>query len=90
MKYTPKINDYVHFRSVEGWVYFVTDEYLTIEISVKPKPECELTRHSKHKMTHCLIVCYSHNWNELRYTHSRRYANASNLDDMEIYVREFQ
>ena len=37
MKYEPRLNDYVSWRNVEGWVYFVTDEYLTIEISVKPK-----------------------------------------------------
>ena len=37
MKYIPRLNDYVSWRNVEGWVYFVDEEYLTIEIAVKPK-----------------------------------------------------
>ena len=87
MKYEPRLNDYVKWRNVEGWVYFVTNEYLTIEIGVKPKPDDHV---KLHKNVHCLIVCYSQNWDELVYVNSRRYSNASNLDDMEIYVREFQ
>ena len=86
MKYEPRLNDYVSWRNVEGWVYFVTDEYLTIEISVKPKEDNLVPRHKKH---HCLVVCYSHCWDELEYVHSRRFANASNLEEMEIYVRNF-
>ena len=86
MKYEPRLNDYVSWRNVEGWVYFVTDEYLTIEISVKPKEDDLVPRHKKH---HCLVVCYSHCWDELEYIHSRRFANASNLEDMETYVRKF-
>ena len=42
-----------------------------------------------HKNHHCLIVCYAQFWDELEYVHSRRFANASNLDQMEIYVRNF-
>tara|TARA_R100001129_G_scaffold110212_1_gene75628 strand:- start:114 stop:377 length:264 start_codon:yes stop_codon:yes gene_type:complete len=87
MKYKPRLNDYVSWRNVEGWVYFVDDEYLTIEIAVKPKVDNLVPIHKKH---HCLVVCYFQYWDELEYVHSRRFANASNLDDMEIYVREFQ
>ena len=86
MKYEPRLNDYVSWRNVEGWVYFVTDEYLTIEISVKPKEDDLVPMHRKH---HCLVVCYAHCWDELEYVHSRRFANASNLEEMEIYVRNF-
>ena len=39
MKYIPRLNDYVSWRNVEGWVYFVDEEYLTIEIAVKPKAD---------------------------------------------------
>ena len=39
MTYQPKIDDYVKWRNVEGWVYFTCSEYLTIEISVKNKSE---------------------------------------------------
>jgi len=87
MTYQPKIDDYVKFRGAEGWVYFLDEEeYLTIEIGVKPKSDDLVPMHKKH---HCLMVCYRYNWNELEYVHSRRYKNASNLDDMEIFVREF-
>ena len=48
MSYVPKINDYViwnhHGIIHEGWVYFVDSAYITIEIGVKPKPNCEYTR----------------------------------------------
>ena len=87
MKYEPRLNDYVSWRNVEGWVYFVDEEYLTIEIAVKPKADDLVPLHKNH---HCLIVCHTQFWDELEYVHSRRFANASNLDDMEIYVREFQ
>jgi hypothetical protein len=78
MKYEPRLNDYVSWRNVEGWVYYVDDTHLTIEISVRPKEDDLVPRHKKH---HCLVVVQDVN--------SRRYSNASNLDDMEIYVREF-
>ena len=86
MKYIPRLNDFVSWRNVEGWVYFVDAEYLTIEISVKPKADDLVPLHKNH---HCLIVCYAQFWDELEYVHSRRFANASNLDQMEIYVRNF-
>ena len=86
MTYKPKIDDYVKFRSAEGWVYFVDEEYITIEFAVKDKPD---SHGSKHKKTHCLLLCYRYNWNELKYINSRKYKNASNLDDMEIFVRKF-
>ena len=39
--YEPKVNDYVQWTEyVEGWVYFKCDEYISIEMSVKPK-DCE-------------------------------------------------
>ena len=87
MHYTPKIDDYVKWKRVEGWIYFMDHEYITIEIAVKDKPDNFVIMHKK---VHCLVVCYKQDWNQLEYKHSRRYQNASNLDDMEIYVREFQ
>ena len=85
MTYTPRIDDYVKWNNVEGWVYFVDDEYITIEISVKDKPDNLVKMHKK---VHCLIVCQCYAWNELEYIHSRQYKNASNLDDMEIFTRK--
>lgn len=86
MTYKPKIDDYIKWRNVEGWIYFVDDEYLTIEIAVKDKPDNLVVMHKK---VHCLMVCYRYDWREIEYIKSRRHKNASNLDDMEIFVREF-
>ena len=87
MKYEPKLNDYVSWRNVEGWVYYVDETHLTIEISVKPKEDDLVPMHRKH---HCLVVVQNFQYDELVYVNSRRHSNASNLDDMEIHVREFQ
>ena len=53
MKYVPKLDDYVSWRNVEGWVYYIDDEHLTIEIGVRPKEDDLVPMHRKH---HCLIV----------------------------------
>jgi len=87
MKYEPRLNDYVSWRNVEGWVYYVDDDHLTIEIAVKPKDDDLMPLHKKH---HCLVVVQRFQYDELVYVNSRRHSNASNLDDMEIYIREFQ
>ena len=86
MKYIPRLNDYVSWRNVEGWVYYVDDTHLTIEISVRPKGDDLVPRHKNY---HCLIVVQDYQYDELVYVNSRRYSNATNLDDMEIYVRKF-
>ena len=71
--YSPRVDDYVkwHQNNIidEGWVYFVGDEYLTIEVSVKDKPD-ELV--NMHKKVHCLVVCYKWDWSELEYITNRR------------------
>ena len=38
MSYVPIVDDYVKWRNIEGWVYYVGDEYITIEVAVKDKP----------------------------------------------------
>jgi len=72
MSYVPKLNDYVKWNkekhSVEGWIYFVGNEYCTIEISVRDKPDNLVNFHKK---THCCVVCYPQYWNELEYVKSR-------------------
>ena len=42
--YNPQVDDYVIWKDslgivLEGWVYFVCDQYITIEISVRDKPD---------------------------------------------------
>jgi len=73
--YKPKVNDYVIWhttpRDVEGWVYFVDDAYITIEIGVKCKDDENIKHCSLHEKTHCLVVCYPENWKELEYVKTR-------------------
>jgi hypothetical protein len=74
-RYQPKVNDYVKWNSstglIEGWVYFVDTNYITIEIFVKEKPQCKYTKVEKHKKVHCLVCCYPWAWEELEYVKSR-------------------
>ncbi len=79
MHYIPRLNDYVKWtnslgHTVEGWVYFVDEEYITIEIGVKPRPQCQYTNRKKplHKMIHTLLLCYPYQWHELEYIKSRK------------------
>jgi len=74
--HTPKIDDYVRWtRSTglvdEGWVYFVDDNYITIEVGIKDKPNCQYTKEERHKKIHTLIVCHNWYWHEIEYIKSR-------------------
>ena len=85
----PQIDDYLRWGDLEGWVYFIDpNNYLTIEIGVKPKPNCEYTRLEKHKYIHTLVCCFHWDWKELEYIHSRKNKYGKTLEDMEIFVRE--
>ena len=64
----PKINDYVKWRNIEGWVYFFDNEYITIEVGTKDKPDDLVPMHKKN---HILIVCHNWYWDELEYVKSR-------------------
>ena len=86
----PQVDDYVRWRNIKGWVYFKDPKhYLTIEIGVKPKPNCAYTRQGKHKYIHTLVLCFPWDWNEIEYIHSRKNKYGKTLEDMEIYTREF-
>lgn len=72
MSYEPKVNDYVKWsKGVEGWVYFKDGEYLTIEISVKPKDHVNYQACSLHRNERLLVLCYKSQWNQLEYVKSR-------------------
>ena len=71
MKYTPQVDDYVKWGNHKGSVYFVDKDYITIELSVKPKPFCEYTREEKHKYIHTLLSCFPWDWKDLEYIHTR-------------------
>ena len=74
--YVPVIDDYVRWNKEnskhEGWVYFVCDDYITIEIRVKDKCEQNIRDCPIHKKTHVLLLCYRQFWNELEYVKNRR------------------
>jgi hypothetical protein len=66
--YKPSLNDYVLWTNgVEGWVYFVDKEYITIETNVFPKDEQNIQACSLHKNNRVLVLCYAEQWSELEY-----------------------
>jgi hypothetical protein len=67
--YTPQLDDYVKWKGIEGWVYFVDPEYITIEVGTKEKIDNLVPMHKKH---HILIVCHHWCWNEVKYIKNRR------------------
>jgi hypothetical protein len=75
MSYTPEVDDYVKWNkgkfSVEGWVYFKSNDYITIEIGVKDKDEEDILHCPIHRKTRCLVVCYPQFWKNLSYVKSR-------------------
>ena len=85
--YVPVIDDYVRWSkgdsNDEGWVYFVCDEYITIEIRVKDKCEQNIRDCPIHKKTHVLLLCYRQFWNELEYVKNRRNINIDEYKSQE-------
>ncbi len=69
----------------EGWVYFkapkfepkkgftTPSRYITIETGVKDKPKEQLEdgHRTLHKKVHTLLLCYEHQWNELKFVKRR-------------------
>jgi hypothetical protein len=73
MSYEPQVNDYVKWnKGVEGWVYFKSKEYITIEQSVRPKDEINYRCCNIHKNERVLVICYPNQWNQLKYVKSRK------------------
>ena len=70
--YEPEVNDYVEWtKGVEGWVYFKDREYITIEISVRPKDRINYKACSLHRNDRLLVLCYADQWKELKYITTR-------------------
>ena len=82
-----QVNDYVkwHHNNLcdEGWVYFKCDDYITIEIGVKPKPYCSIVKNKLHCNDHILVVCQSQFWDELEYIKTRETKD----EDSKCFVR---
>ena len=76
--YTPRVNDYViwdrgEYGKDEGWVYFYSDDYITIETHVRPRPDCE-KEGSLHQFIHTLLLCHHYYWHQLKYVKSREHS----------------
>ena len=54
-------------RIKEGWKPL--SQYITIETSIKPKPNHMYG--DKHKYIHTLLICNKENWNQLKYIKKR-------------------
>ena len=88
MSYVPRLDDYVVWndslgRVTKGWVYFVSDSYITIEIGVKCKDDENIKHCPIHKKTHCLVLCFPENWHELEYVKNRRDINIDQYKSQE-------
>ena len=94
MKYIPQVDDYVRWKTdhitAEGWVYFYDDMYITIETGIRPKPNCQYTKNERHKYIHTLLLCFPHQWKQLKYVHTRKNRYAETLADMEVFTRFVQ
>ncbi len=83
--YIPKVNDYViwdkgEYGRDEGWVYFFSEEYITIETDVRPRPDAECEG-SRHRFIHTLLLCHAQSWNELEYVKSRKSAHPQHYSE---------
>ena len=64
--YKPSLNDYVQWTNgVQGWVYFVDKDYITIETNVFPKDEQNIQACSLNRNYRVLVLCYPEQWKEL-------------------------
>lgn len=72
--YKPKVHDYVKWKGLQGWIYWIDPErrYLTIEIMVREKTEESYKDCSLHRNERCLVLCYPENWKDLEYVKSRK------------------
>lgn len=85
MSYIPKVNDYVIWKSnLEGWIYFKSKEYITIEIGVKPKDKENYEACSLHRNDRLMVLCYHNQWKELTYVKSRESVYAEEKSTVEM------
>ena len=86
--YIPKVNDYViwdkgEYGKDEGWVYFYSEEYITIETGVRPKPKDQCTPNERHKYIDTLLLRHAPFWKDLQYVKSRKSANPNHYSECE-------
>ena len=87
MTYEPQVNDYVKWtKGIEGWVYFKGEEYITIEIGVKPKDEKNYEACRIHRNDRLMVLCYHSQWKELEYIKSRESVYEEEKEFLETLV----
>jgi hypothetical protein len=70
--YKPKVDDYVKWKKdIEGWVYFVDENYITIETQVIPKNKENYEACSLHRNDRVLVLCYRNQWKDLTHVKTR-------------------
>ena len=69
--YIPEVDHYVIHKHMEGWIYFIDREYLTLEILVREKSEESFNDATFHKNERCLVVVYPEDWKDLKYVRKR-------------------
>ena len=68
-QYIPRVDDYVKWKTHEGWVYFKCEDSISIELGVK---DVFCDKGTCHKKNHILLVCPNFLWHELKYVKNRR------------------
>ena len=69
--YVPQVDHYVRHKHLEGWIYFIDKEYLTLEILVRKKSEESYNDSTFHKNERCLVLVYPEDWKDLKYVKMR-------------------
>ena len=83
MAYIPKVNDYVIWNQyIQGWVYFKSADYITIEMNVRLKDHENYQASPIHENDRLLVLCYYDQWKELTYVKTR----VSKYDNTEVTV----
>ena len=94
----------------EGWVYFKGDpvdnelrikhgwnpvsRYITIETSIRPKPQCEYSKNDPHKYIHTLLLCYDSSWHQLKFVkkiegkHIQHYSQNDDVSGIEDNIHK--
>ena len=69
--YVPQVDHYVRHKHLEGWIYFIDKEYLTLEILVRKKSEESYNDAMFHRNERCLVLVYPEDWKDLKYVKKR-------------------
>ena len=69
--YVPQVDHYVRHKHLEGWIYFIDREYLTLEIMVRKKSEESYNDARFHRNERCLVLVYPEDWKHLEFIKKR-------------------